>query len=47
MLVYFLAYSSTLKMDATIASETLDDLNRLHGAISQQTELFIEVLLVS
>jgi hypothetical protein len=47
MLVSFSAYSSTLKMDATISSETPVDFNRLQGAISQQTELFIEVLFVS
>jgi hypothetical protein len=40
-LVSFLAYASTLKMDATISSETPVDFNGLHGAISYQTEIFI------
>lgn len=39
--------SSTLKMDAKISSERPVNFNGLHGTATQQTELFIEVLLVS
>jgi hypothetical protein len=37
---YCLVYSSILQMEATLSSETSVDL-RLHGIISQNTELFV------
>jgi hypothetical protein len=40
MLVSYLAYSSTLKMEAICCAETSADTG-LHGLISQKTELFI------
>jgi hypothetical protein len=39
-LVYCLAYSSTLKMEATCYSETSVDFNGFHGVIPQKTKLF-------
>jgi hypothetical protein len=41
MLVSCLAYSLTLEMGATCSSKTSVDFSRLHGIISQKTELFI------
>jgi hypothetical protein len=41
MLVSCLAYSSTLKMEATCFSETSVDFQGLHGVIFQKIELFI------
>jgi hypothetical protein len=41
MLVSCLAYSPTLKMEATCSSETSLNFNKLYGIISQKTELFI------
>jgi hypothetical protein len=43
MLVYYLAYYSILKMEATYSSET-SAFNRVHGVIFQKTELSINVL---
>jgi hypothetical protein len=41
-LVSFLAYCSTLKMETRCSSETSVVFSRLHGVISQYTELFIK-----
>jgi hypothetical protein len=40
MLVSYLAYSSTLKMEATYSFETSVDINILQGVISEKIELF-------
>jgi hypothetical protein len=37
---YFLAYSSTLKMEMTFSSKRKFTFNKLHGTISQNLELF-------
>jgi hypothetical protein len=41
MLVFYVAYSSTLKMEATCSSETLVDIHGPHSVISQKVEDFI------
>jgi hypothetical protein len=41
MLVSCLAYSSTLKMEATCSSEMLADFNGLYGVMSQKTDLYV------
>jgi hypothetical protein len=45
MLVFCLAYYSTLKMEATYPSEMSVDFNSLHDFTSQKTVLFMVVML--
>jgi hypothetical protein len=45
MLVSCLAYSSTLKMEATYSSEISVAFSRVHGVISQKIELFMEKII--
>jgi hypothetical protein len=40
MLVSYLVYSSTLKMEATCSSEILVEFNGIHSVVSQKMELF-------
>jgi hypothetical protein len=47
MLVSCLAYSSTLKMEATGLLKRVVTFNGLHGHISQKIELFIHQVLYS
>lgn len=44
-LVAFLAYSSTLEMDAILSSEMSVDFKGLHGIISQKKQFFITTVL--
>jgi hypothetical protein len=41
VMVSWLTYSLTLKMEATYSSESLVGFQHLHGVLSQETEIFV------